>query len=348
MKGKVIIGFILTVISCLGMMGMNLPSTDNGENPDEKNEINITNLISSLDYSLIFQNIEFFSEDQIFELIDSLFEADSVPINLITELSLYLDFHYSNPVNNLHNTYMEGSPYPAHSFYKSWNIELTNPYKNDICLNDSSFIMTLKDEGFDCDYHHPFPGPITSNFGWRDGKQHAGIDIDLVTGDSVVAAFSGMVRISRRHGGYGNVVVIRHYNGLETTYAHLSKLKVNVGDVVDPGQLIGLGGNTGHSSGSHLHFEVRFKGKAFNPKNIINFKQHAILSDSITIKKTQYGYAVYPVGQEFHVVKRGDFLFKIANQYGTSVNNLCSWNGIRRNSTLRVGQHIRIEPLASK
>ena len=303
----------------------------------------VESMIKNLEYSALYQNIELLSKDQIVKLIDTLFEADSVPIDFINELNLYIAHVYSvRPIEN-----KDLSPYPANKYYNSWNTEMTNPYQSMKIIKDTSFIVSLKDDEFNCSYSHPFPGIVTSNFGWRDGKNHFGIDIDLVTGDSVRNTFAGMIRVSRRHGGYGNVVIVRHYNGLETTYAHLSKLLVRPGDVVDPGQVLGLGGNTGRSTGSHLHFEVRFRGKAINPKNMINFRSFCLISDSIKMKSTRYGYTAYPVGQEFYVVKSGDFLYKIAEEYGATVAELCAWNGIRRNTVLRVGQRIRIEPFDS-
>ena len=341
MKGHWVIALFLLFTSLFSMTNHASSWMVDEDGEDDNTTPDVELMIKNLEFSALYQNIELLSKDQVLELIDTLFETDSVPADFIRELNLYLS--HANKEKVLQNK--DFSPYPANEHYKSWNTEVTNPYQSMKLIKDTSFLVVLEDDEFNCSYSHPFPGVVTSNFGWRDGKNHFGIDIDLVTGDSVKNAFAGMVRVSRRHGGYGNVVVVRHYNGLETTYAHLSKLMVKPGDVVDPGQVIGLGGNTGRSTGSHLHFEVRFKGKAINPKNLINFKSHCLVSDSITMKSTRYGYTAYPVGQEFYIVKSGDFLFKIAEEYGATVSELCAWNGIRRNSTLRVGQRIRIEPL---
>lgn len=344
MKRRFLIGILGLIGFVVVMTTLKASIIHDHKDISNPQKLDFNTMIEELDFSSLYQNIELLEKYQLVRLIDTLFEIDSVPSDFIKELNIYLSHRYDNT-----GEYSEEdlNPYPANHFYNSWNTELTNPYMKINCQNDSVFLIALTSKEYDCGYKHPFPGLVTSPFGWRDGKNHFGIDVDLITGDSVRCAFSGMVRVSRRHGGYGNVVVVRHYNGLETTYAHLSKLLVQTGDVIDPGQVLGLGGNTGRSRGSHLHFEVRFKGKAINPKNIINFKTHQILSDSIKIKKTIHGYAAYPVGQEFYVVKSGDFLYKIAEEYGTTVNELCSWNGIRRNSVLRVGQHIRIEPLVS-
>jgi murein DD-endopeptidase MepM/ murein hydrolase activator NlpD len=171
---------------------------------------------------------------------------------------------------------------------------------------------------------------------------HKGIDINLHKGDIVVSAFDGMVRIAEAKGAFGNVVIIRHYNGLETVYAHLSKIKVKSGQIVASGQLIGLGGNTGRSSGPHLHFEVRFKGQPLNPLSLISFTENKALNDSIVIKKTRYGICAYPSNAKLHTVDRGDTWFEVAKRYGLSLNELCLLNGINKRYYLKIGQQLRV------
>ena len=192
------------------------------------------------------------------------------------------------------------------------------------------------------DYFHPFNGPMTSGFGWRDSAQHNGVDIDLNKGDKVCAAFDGMVRVAKRYGGFGNVVIVRHYNGLETVYAHLSKLKVKPGQVIIAGQVVGLGGSTGHSTGSHLHFEVRFKGVPINPKYLISFKEQKILCNEITIKKTKWGLAAYPAGEKEHIVEKGDTVFELAKRYATTTVSIRQMNGLTGKVRLKPGQVICI------
>lgn len=134
-----------------------------------------------------------------------------------------------------------------------------------------------------CCFEAPCRGEVTSNFGWRGGRIHAGIDIDLETGDPVYAAFDGIVRHAGWNRGYGYFVIISHFNGLETLYGHLSSIKTSVLQPVKYGQLIGLGGNTGRSRGSHLHFEIRYFGKALNPKLLINFDDYSLHTDSLMV-----------------------------------------------------------------
>ncbi|MCB9252399.1 MAG: peptidoglycan DD-metalloendopeptidase family protein [Flavobacteriales bacterium] len=149
-------------------------------------------------------------------------------------------------------------------------------------VDGSSKCIQLVDRDH-CGFMTPCKGLITSNFGWRWGRLHAGIDIDLETGDPVVAAFDGIVRKAGWNGGYGYFAIISHFNGLETLYGHLSKLQIQVLQAVKSGQIIGLGGNTGKSRGSHLHFEVRYMGQPMNPKLLINFNEFDLKSYYIDV-----------------------------------------------------------------
>ena len=192
--------------------------------------------------------------------------------------------------------------------------------------------------------------PITSDFGWRRYRMHKGIDIDLETGDPVYAAFDGVVRIAKyNYGGFGHYVVIRHYNGLETLYGHLSSRSVVPNQTVKAGEVIGLGGNTGRSTGSHLHFEVLYRGCQINPNKIISFNSNSLKVDSVFLDITDFKYtakyasgAPNPSGVLYHRVRSGDSLWKISRRYGTTVDRLCRLNGINRNTTLRIGKSLRV------
>ncbi len=208
-----------------------------------------------------------------------------------------------------------------------------------LCLRDSS----------DCQYFHPYYGEINSDFGWRWSRMHNGVDIDLEVGDPVYAAFDGVVRISKENpGGYGLYVMIRHYNGLETLYGHLSEKMVEVNQPVRAGEIIGLGGNTGRSTGPHLHFEVRFMGTPLDPKKLISFENGDLLMDSVMLDKTYFHYPTTttstkaPVKARYYTVRSGDNLWRIAKKHGITVKQLCKMNHLRENAVLPVGKRLKV------
>ena len=139
-------------------------------------------------------------------------------------------------------------------------------------------------------YHCPYQGEVyyRGKFGVRRGRRHQGVDIPLKTGDPVYATFTGKVRISKYWGAYGNMVVIRHENGIETFYAHLSKRLVEQDDWVNAGDVIGYGGSTGRSTGPHLHFETRYNGYAFDPQWLIDFKEGKLRHRLFVLKKKYF------------------------------------------------------------
>ncbi|MGQ0828389.1 MAG: peptidoglycan DD-metalloendopeptidase family protein [Bacteroidota bacterium] len=236
--------------------------------------------------------------------------------------------------------------YPAYDLYSGWDTTNIHSLKFNIeTLKDSMKRMELCDKN-SCGYVHPFTGNVTSNFGPRRRRYHFGVDIDLETGDDVRAAFDGKVRIAKKSKSYGNVVVIRHSNGLETYYAHLSKMNVGIGQEIFAGDIIGLGGNTGRSRGSHLHFEVRYLGQPINPNEIISFKENRLVSDTFNLSKKTFNYIAEAkkaaARGRVHVVKKGDTLSGIARRYRTTTKALCQKNKIKPTSTLRLGQKIKI------
>lgn len=227
--------------------------------------------------------------------------------------------------------------------------ELNYPFK--ITFEDSTFASPVAREKV-----------ITSRYGWRRGKPHRGIDIDLFVGDEVMAMFDGKVRYVKYVLGHGQVVVIRHENGLETIYSHLSKQLVKPNQLVKKGDVIGKGGVTGRTTGSHLHLVVSYKGVFLNPEYFFEFNEenkvrakefwvtkkwatpylHSSRKQSDIEVCTTYDEAIESEKnqQEVYVVKRGDTLSKISNKYNVSITSLCKTNSIRKNSVLRVGQQL--------
>jgi LysM repeat protein len=223
-----------------------------------------------------------------------------------------------------------------------WDEKKIDPYKN-INLakkTDTTLLLLVNDTS---KYVHPVKNKINSPFGQRGYRYHYGMDIELVTGDSVLCAFDGIVRMAKYYSGFGNLVLVSHYNGLETLYAHLSKIKVEVGEKVKAGHLLGLGGATGRATGSHLHFEVRFMGKAMDPRQIIDFASYSLISDSLQLSCHTYEYLIERSKTKYHYVRSGDSLWRISKRYGVSINRLCALNGISRNTILQIGRPIRYQ-----
>ncbi len=234
---------------------------------------------------------------------------------------------------------------PSDDIYNHlWSDKSINPYN--IKYSDLPDSLQVDCRGFVFPITKKRATPITSNFGPRWRRFHYGTDIGLQIGDSVVAAFSGTVRLvhyERR--GYGNYIIIRHKNGLESLYAHLDKVLVVPNEVVEAGELIAFGGNTGRSTGPHLHFEFRFLGIPFNTNKIIDYKEEACYNDFYClIKNETFKYktkASRYKKRAYHRVRKGDTLSRIARRYGTTISKLARLNGIKRTSTLRVGRLLR-------
>lgn len=190
----------------------------------------------------------------------------------------------------------------------------------------------------------PLPSSlVNSNFGLRHYKWHYGTDLNLSIGDSVFACFDGVVRISKYNpGGYGNYIMVRHHNGLETLYGHLDKQLVGVGEHVKAGQLIGWGGNTGRSTGPHLHFEVRFRGVAMDAAKVFDFPNHTLHGPVLRVSPKTFSYATEMSKARYHKIRPGDTLSGIAVKYHTTVTRICKLNRISRNTILRVGRKIRV------
>ena len=232
---------------------------------------------------------------------------------------------------------------PADDLYEGlWNNQFVRAY-SDVTIPDS-FKIDLSN------FSMPIEGKITSPFGQRRRRFHYGTDLKLQKGDTVVAAFEGKIRVRQyERRGYGYYLVLRHPNGLETVYGHLSKFLVDLEDTVEAGQPIALGGNTGRSTGPHLHFECRFLGQAIDPADIVDFENSCTYDDAYIFQKTKINevsvhntnYKEIDKTIRYHRIKSGDTLSKIAKKYGVSIIQLCRLNGIKSNYTLRIGKTIR-------
>lgn len=240
--------------------------------------------------------------------------------------SLFLrKFIYNSDVNTLNF---------AEELYDEWSNELTH-YRNSTLLPDE-FKIDLRNFTMPTDSKQ-----VTSVYGQRWGRLHAGLDIKVYIGDTIRAAFDGKVRIVKYDArGYGKFVVIRHPNGLETYYGHLSKQLVKENQDVKSGEPIGLGGNTGRSTGSHLHFETRLCGISINPAEMFDFKNQDVTDDYYVFTKKTHPQKT-TTGMYVHKVRKGESLSSIARKHGTTVAALCQLNHVSRNTRLVSGQILK-------
>ena len=265
---------------------------------------------------------------------------------------------------------MEDLEFPADELYGEWTNDWVDPFRGkkidmpDSCRIDcSTFVLPLDTMTY-----------VTSKYGPRRRRMHKGIDLKVQKGDTIRAAFSGKIRIRNyERRGYGYYLVIRHPNGLETVYGHLSKFLVERDEIVKAGQPIGLGGNTGRSTGSHLHFETRYKGYAFDPQRIIDFESGELrnrvftldrsyldirsrfdsdekanlLADSKSVNTARGASKSSPASSTsavYHTIRKGDTLYSLALRYHTSVKRICALNNnLSSGTTLKLGRRIRIK-----
>lgn len=232
----------------------------------------------------------------------------------------------------------ESYEFPADDIYPEWSNEYAHKYEN-VVMPDSLLIDLT---GFCMPTEST---KITDIFGYRPRRRrmHYGLDVKVERGDTIRAAFDGKVRyVSYQRRGYGYYVVIRHPNGLETLYAHLTKRLVEENEVVRAGTPIGLGGNTGRSTGAHLHFETRLLGKPLNPALMFDFPNQDVTGDTYLYMKPKKKVYDPSDPDTYYKVKSGDTLGRIAARKGTTVKNLCKLNGITTQTTLRIGQVLRL------
>lgn len=240
------------------------------------------------------------------------------------------------------------------AYYAIWDTQNLNPYRKDGRQLKDTVNLRLFDK------QHPYKmplvkTPVTSDFGFRGYRWHYGTDLDLDTGDSVKTAFDGVIRVSKWDGGgYGNYLVVRHVNGLETLYGHLSKPIAKVGQYVKAGELIGWGGSTGRSSGPHLHYEVRYAGNPIDPEELYDFPEYLLKGENFTITSALFSYynktkkksssqASRARRVVYHKVRSGEVLGSIARKYGVSVSQITRLNNISTRTTLKIGRSLRIK-----
>lgn len=275
----------------------------------------------------------------------------SLPLSKVSERAVWTEVElplHSEPTPDITSEY--------------WTNSVYNPYKGvpvkfplKITFEDSTYASPISRKKV-----------VTSRYGWRWGRAHQGIDIDLITGDSLFAMFDGVVRMAVYNGGLGHAVVIRHYNGLETTYAHMSRYAVKANDTVRKGQYIGKGGRSGNARGSHLHLVVSYKGQYIHPDYLFEFDDTNKVHGKELFVMRPWTKAYYYSSRrlpkidlitseeelaEFedrekrlYIVKKGDTLSRISRRNNVTIEALCKSNSIKRNSVLRVGQKLIIEP----
>jgi murein DD-endopeptidase MepM/ murein hydrolase activator NlpD len=263
------------------------------------------------------------------------------PVVVLRDDDISLDEDENICLDSLSNMTVLGiidpSLIPAAALYNYiWDNNLVNPYGRAFANMPDTVVIDFSQ------YHHPNKNPVTSDFGFRRGwRFHYGIDTRLTTGDSIYSSFDGMVRIVARGRAYGNYVVVRHFNGFETVYAHLSKHLVNVNQIVRAGEAIGLGGSTGRSTGPHLHYELRFLGQPLSPRDFIDFENFEAIYRIVDLNNDHFAYLAELEQIRYYTVRRGDTLSGISRRLGVSTDKLARLNNISRNSTLRIGQRLR-------
>jgi murein DD-endopeptidase MepM/ murein hydrolase activator NlpD len=282
------------------------------------------------------------------------------------------------------NTVSDSVFIPSSALYKhTWGGENTRLRTNLLDVHQQ-YILPLQVEEEDDMFVFPCVNKtyICSSYGMRSGRMHTGTDIKQRLGDSIVAAWGGVVRMAQKnYYAYGGIVIIRHPNGLETLYAHLSDVQVKENQTVHAGELIGRAGRTGRATTEHLHFETRFLYEHFNPQTIIDFNTFSLNSDTLFVLNGKFSNKSFSIQtptdteteeplsiqtptdteteeplsiqtpteteteelQDIHITEKGDTLYAISKRYKVSINDICQLNNISQDSTLQIGQRLRLK-----
>ena len=266
--------------------------------------------------------------------------------SIISEDPFTMDWAPSNEVIEVADQVQIDSVWiTAFEYFSNWDTKKVNIYNFDFKEFKDSLVVKLYDEQLGQYWKLPLTDVlVNSRFGPRWGRMHGGVDLDLNTGDAAYTAFDGIIRVKGydRY-GYGYYYVVRHKNGLETLYGHLSKHVMEVGDEVLAGDLLGKGGSTGRSTGPHLHYELRYKGLVFDPEIVYDFDKSLLTKQELLINKALFGHIAKASAAAYHRVKRGENLGSIARRYGVSVSTITRLNGISSRSILRIGQSLRVK-----
>jgi len=263
-------------------------------------------------------------------------------------------------------------------YQNSWGGENTR-LKTNIFDKSRDYILPLQIDSSNFVFPTVRKMHVCSHFGMRSGRMHTGMDIKQNLGDTIVAAWDGIVRMAtKNYYGYGGTIVIRHSNGLETLYAHLSGIEVKENQAVKAGELIGFAGRTGRATTEHLHFETRFLYEYFDPRIIIDFNTFSLKADTLYIRKGKFSGSLHftpdvekeeeqlsdsviitenledmekvekreekpIVKPSFYIVKKGDTLYSIAKNNKIDIKYLCKINNITQESVLQIGQKLKLE-----
>ncbi|OWP63091.1 peptidase M23 [Hymenobacter amundsenii] len=302
------------------------------------------------------------------EAAKSIFFNPAKKLSIVSEDTTSLNEGEQHIVEMKEEVQIDSSWIQVAGYYAIWDTQNINPYRVDgRRIQDTLNLRLIEPEKQRYAKMPLNATPITSDFGFRGYRWHYGTDLDLETGDSVKTAFDGVVRLVKWDGsGYGNYVLVRHYNGIETLYGHMQKAVVTPGTFVKAGELIGYGGSTGRSSGSHLHFEVRYEGNPIDPEKLYDFPDYHLIKDNFQITSGLFAYyskslkyrggSVPGAGSSSsssrskptqarrivsHKIRSGDTLSEISQKYGVSQAQIRRLNG--NVSTLRIGRTLRIK-----